>query len=101
MHIEIGKYAGFCRGVKNAVNKTFDCARQSKGEIYTDGELIHNPQTLDMLESRQVHILKDKDIEKARGKTLIIRAHGITPKRLAKLRSMPGVLKNFIYQLPT
>jgi 4-hydroxy-3-methylbut-2-enyl diphosphate reductase len=95
LHIEIGKYAGFCRGVKNAVNKTFDCARQSKGEIYTDGELIHNPQTLKMLESRQVHILKDNELEKARGKTLIIRAHGITPDRLIKLRSITETLKNF------
>lgn len=95
MHIEIGKYAGFCRGVKEAVNRTFACARQSKQKIYTDGELIHNPQTLDMLESRQVHMLTDDNLDKARGKTLIIRAHGISPQRHAQLRSLNGTVKNF------
>lgn len=95
MNIRVGKYAGFCRGVKDAVNRTFATARQSEGEIYTDGELIHNPQTLEMLRSHRVHPLEDNDLSKARGRTLIIRAHGISPERHRRLRRLGCSLRNF------
>jgi len=96
MKIEVGKHAGFCRGVKEAVNKTFFISRELGGEIYTDGELIHNPQTLKMLEARNVNVIKDgEDLKKAEGKTVIIRAHGVSPKRRSELESITDNLKNF------
>ena len=54
MNVDIGKFAGFCDGVKHAVENTFSQAAKSNDEIYVDGHLIHNPQTLDMLESSGV-----------------------------------------------
>ena len=82
MNIDIGKFAGFCDGVKYAVENTFSQAAKSENEIYVDGHLIHNPQTLDMLKNSGVNTYEDdEDISVLDGKTVIIRAHGVSPKR--------------------
>ena len=82
MNIDIGKFAGFCDGVKYAVENTFSQAAKSENEIYVDGHLIHNPQTLDMLKNSGVKTYEDEeDISVLDGKTVIIRAHGVSPER--------------------
>ncbi|MCX8030749.1 MAG: 4-hydroxy-3-methylbut-2-enyl diphosphate reductase [Thermodesulfovibrionales bacterium] len=68
------KRAGFCFGVKRAVELAFKSAKKSKG-VYTLGPLIHNPQVIEKLSSEGVHPtenIDDKNIN-----TLIIRTHGI------------------------
>ena len=89
MKVEIGKFAGFCDGVKYAVEKTFSQASKSNEEIYVDGHLIHNPQTLDMLEKTGVKTYEDTedDMSVLDDKTVIIRAHGISPERRKALSS--------------
>lgn len=95
MNIEVGRYAGFCRGVKHAVDGAFACAREVKGELYTDGELIHNPQTLAVLQQHGVHVLAEGDsLERARGRVVIVRAHGVTPARLTELKAVAGDVRN-------
>ena len=50
MGIKLAKTAGFCMGVKRAVDIVLDLARQQgHGTIYTYGPLIHNPQTIELL----------------------------------------------------
>lgn len=94
MKIEIGKYAGFCDGVKHAVEKSFFCSLESNETIYVDGALIHNPQTIEMLEKTGVVSLKENvDPKELKDKQVIIRAHGVSPKRLNELR---GVCKKVI-----
>jgi (E)-4-hydroxy-3-methyl-but-2-enyl pyrophosphate reductase len=96
MQIEIGKFAGFCRGVKHAVEGAFSCAREADGEIFTDGQLIHNPQTLQLLDRYGVHMLpEDGSLEVAAGKTVIVRAHGTTPERMKQLRGVARDVRNF------
>ncbi len=88
MNVDIGKFAGFCDGVKHAVENTFSQAAKNDNEIYIDGHLIHNPQTLDMLENIGVKTYDDnEDISVLDGKTVIVRAHGISPKRREVLSS--------------
>ena len=88
MKVEIGKFAGFCDGVKYAVEKTFSQASKGNEEIYVDGHLIHNPQTLDMLEKTGVKTYEDTDdMSVLDDKTVIIRAHGISPERREALSS--------------
>ncbi|MEI0562827.1 4-hydroxy-3-methylbut-2-enyl diphosphate reductase [Brachyspira pulli] len=88
MNVDIGKFAGFCDGVKHAVENTFSQAAKSNDEIYVDGHLIHNPQTLDMLESSGVKTYEDdEDMSVLDGKTVIVRAHGISPERREALSS--------------
>lgn len=82
MRIEIGKFAGFCDGVKHAVEEAFLIASKSSDTIYVDGKLIHNPQTLDMLESSGVKTYTDNlGLSTLEGKSVIIRAHGVSPER--------------------
>ncbi len=82
MRIEIGKFAGFCDGVKYAVEEAFLIASKTSDTIYVDGKLIHNPQTLDMLESSGVKTYTDDlGASTLNGKSVIIRAHGVSPER--------------------
>ena len=88
MNVDIGKFAGFCDGVKYAVENTFSQAAKNNGDIYIDGHLIHNPQTLDMLENIGVKTYEDdEDMSVLDGKTVIVRAHGISPSRREALSS--------------
>lgn len=59
------------------MNIVLDTANRKKREIYTYGPLIHNPQAVEMLESKNVRILNDVS-EFSRG-TIIIRTHGVSP----------------------
>lgn len=76
MPIIIAQHAGFCMGVKRAVNGAMEAA-QTGTEIVTFGELVHNPQVIEKLQT--VGISAVHDINQTRGKTAIIRSHGITP----------------------
>ena len=46
MKLTIGEHAGFCFGVRRAVDKAFDCAKEQLPCV-TLGPLIHNPQEVD------------------------------------------------------
>lgn len=73
MEIIVGKNAGFCFGVKNAVAKTTKALDENK-KVYCLGELVHNKQVTDELINKGANFI-DK-IEDSRGLT-IIRAHGV------------------------
>jgi 4-hydroxy-3-methylbut-2-enyl diphosphate reductase len=79
MKIIVAKTAGFCMGVKRAVDIALENASKNPDGISTIGPLIHNNQTLQMLQKRGVTALKDGE-EPASNKTLLIRAHGIPPQ---------------------
>jgi 4-hydroxy-3-methylbut-2-enyl diphosphate reductase len=89
MGIKLAKSAGFCMGVKRAVDVVLDLARQ-KGQktIYTYGPLIHNPQTIGLLKRRGVIPIKDLDeIDTLPpGATMVIRAHGISPAERKRIK---------------
>ena len=53
MEVIVGKTAGFCFGVKNAVTKAINEAEKAK-QIYCLGELVHNKQVIDEL-TRERH----------------------------------------------
>jgi len=72
MEIIIGKTAGFCFGVSNAVNKTEE-QLSNKSNVFCLGELVHNKQVTKELESKGLIVIDN--IEKAK-QNVIIRAHG-------------------------
>ena len=84
MKIEIAKSAGFCMGVRRAVELVLDAANKYPAPIYTFGPLIHNPQVLSVLEEKGITVLEDIP-EKGVG-TVLIRAHGIPPESKEKLK---------------
>lgn len=75
MEILIAKTAGFCFGVKRAINLAEEHSSTGEGDIYTLGPIIHNPQVVDKLEEKSVYA-KD-DIDHIDDGTVIIRSHGV------------------------
>lgn len=81
MEILIGKTAGFCYGVKRAVEGAKKDNDEAKETIYCLGEIVHNKQVVKELENKGIKFIEN--IEEAKGKT-IIRAHGV-PKEIYKI----------------
>lgn len=81
---------GYCMGVKKAVESAINAVKDyPSSNIYTFGQLIHNPTTLKMLESLNIHAIDEKDLngEKIKeGDVIVIRAHGIEPKIISILK---------------
>ena len=72
------EHAGFCFGVKQAIDMTDNqIEKRSEGRIYTCGPLIHNRFVTDDLERRGVSII-DSIEEAEAGDTVIVRSHGET-----------------------
>src|SRR4030042_391906 len=89
MEIKLAKTAGFCMGVRRAVDIVLEIAQHETGRsIYTYGPLIHNPQTIELLKSRGIKPLDNIDeIIDKQNAVLIIRAHGIAPAQRKKIKA--------------
>ena len=75
MPIKVAETAGFCFGVKRAVDAVYDAIEQGK-KIATLGDIIHNRQVTDDLSSKGVYSYeKVEDIPKDH--IIVIRAHGV------------------------
>jgi 4-hydroxy-3-methylbut-2-enyl diphosphate reductase len=82
LQIYITKSAGFCFGVKRAINVAEKCSTGSASRIYTLGPIIHNPQVVKRLEESNVYARDElEDIDSG---TVIIRSHGV---RLEEFKS--------------
>ena len=81
MKVKVARTAGFCMGVRRALNLALDAARDCPPPISTLGPLIHNPQVVSLLASRGV---VSSDAVPERG-TVVIRSHGIPPQTRALL----------------
>lgn len=76
--ITVAKTAGFCYGVKRAVDGAYkEIEKGSK--IATLGHLIHNPQVIEDLEQKGVHSY-DKATDIPQNCKVVIRAHGVGKK---------------------
>ncbi|MDI6687447.1 MAG: 4-hydroxy-3-methylbut-2-enyl diphosphate reductase [Desulfobacterales bacterium] len=78
MKIIIAKTAGFCMGVRRAVEIALNAPGKHKEPISTYGPLIHNPHVLSLLKGKGISVL-DHIPEHGAG-TVIIRAHGAPPQ---------------------
>lgn len=74
MEIIVGKNAGFCYGVENAVTKT-EQILENASTAYCLGEIIHNGEVVRELKEKGLKIIEK--IEDASDR-VIIRAHGIS-----------------------
>lgn len=78
MEVKVAKTAGFCFGVKRAVEKAYEVAESARGPVYTYGPIIHNEEVVRDLEERGVHVLEsEEDLKKLESGTVIIRSHGV------------------------
>lgn len=78
MKILLAERAGFCFGVKRAIDLAFETANKQRGtKIATLGPLIHNPQTVQRLREDGIDVVNSLD-ELSEG-VVIIRSHGVPP----------------------
>jgi (E)-4-hydroxy-3-methyl-but-2-enyl pyrophosphate reductase len=92
MKVILAKSAGFCMGVRRAVETTLDVIQKEDTGVSTFGPLIHNPQVLDLLGERGVKVLHD--VPEHESGTVIIRAHGVPPAQKEKLKMAGATIKD-------
>ena len=87
--ITIAKTAGFCYGVRRAVESVYEAIE--KGEkLATIGALIHNPQVIDDLAQKGVFSYENSD-EIPKDCTIVIRAHGVGKAVYDKISQRPYI----------
>ena len=80
------KSAGFCFGVKRAVDMVYAEADKDN-TVFTLGPIIHNEQVVEDLEKKGVKVIDSvNDIDKGENTTVIIRSHGVSEKVIDMLR---------------
>lgn len=80
MEILLAKSAGFCFGVKRAVDRVYELTGTGQ-KIYTFGPIIHNEEVVGDLEKKGVLVIADeKELEKITDGVVVIRSHGVAKK---------------------
>ena len=77
MNVILAKNAGFCFGVKRAVDTVYEQLGADQ-PIYTFGPIIHNEEVVRDLKEREVTVINDiEELEQKPPGTVVIRAHGV------------------------
>ena len=88
MEIKLAKSAGFCFGVKRAVDMVYeqaqkreerlDAGEEQVPDIYTFGPVIHNEEVVKDLKKRGVKVLRtEEELKTLEDGIVIIRSHGV------------------------
>ena len=78
MEIRLAESAGFCFGVKRAVDKVYEQIETGK-TLYTYGPIIHNEEVVKDLEKKGVRVIETKEeLEQLTEGTVVIRSHGVS-----------------------
>ena len=88
-NVRVAKSAGFCFGVKRAVDmvyaqlETNDETKDGiKDPIYTYGPIIHNEEVVNDLAKKGVQVINsEEELQSLKEGTVVIRSHGV-PKRI-------------------
>ena len=100
MEVIVAKTAGFCFGVKRAVEKVY--ANVDKEHVYTYGPIIHNEQVVADLEKHGVKVVEeDTDLTQLSEGTIVVRAHGASRAEFYRLRECGMQIEDAtMYQMP-
>ncbi|MDD2959852.1 MAG: 4-hydroxy-3-methylbut-2-enyl diphosphate reductase [Lachnospiraceae bacterium] len=91
MEVIVARTAGFCFGVRKAVEKVYDQVETGIKPIYTYGPIIHNEEVVKDLEKKGVRIIQnEEELAEITEGTVIIRSHGV-PKRIYDLIGSQGL----------
>ncbi len=83
MKIKTAEYAGFCFGVKRAVDAVSELVDlRPNAQIYTIGQLIHNPAVTEKLSKKGVVTVRENELEQVLAEAparsvFVVRTHGI------------------------
>jgi 4-hydroxy-3-methylbut-2-enyl diphosphate reductase len=75
MKVKLARTAGFCMGVRRALELVLRVSHEEQKPIFTYGPLIHNPQVLDLLQAKGIRSCSTLD-DISTG-CVVIRAHGV------------------------
>ena len=85
MKVYVAKYSGFCKGVKDVV----DILEENvSSDTLTYGPVVHNDSVIKYFKNKGIEYLEPGDLEKLKNvqdKTVVIRAHGVTPEVISTL----------------
>ena len=87
MKVKVARTAGFCFGVKRAVDKVYQLIEQGIQPIYTLGPIIHNEEVVSDLAARGVQVIEEKDLDTLSEGTVVIRSHGVGMEVYHKLEA--------------
>ncbi len=76
MKVILSELAGFCYGVRRAIDTVLQVSESNEKSIYTLGPLIHNPQVIEMLESKGIKSVKEIS-EIPANSIIIMPSHGV------------------------
>ena len=79
MEVRLANSAGFCFGVKKAMEKVYEQIEKADGtKIYTYGPIIHNEEVVKELAAKGVEVIESlKELDEKEKGVLIIRSHGV------------------------
>ena len=90
MKVKVAETAGFCFGVKRAVDKVYELIDTEQKPIFTLGPIIHNEGVVADLEARGVHVIAEADLDSPddtlQNGTVVIRSHGVGKPIYDKLK---------------
>ena len=95
MEIKLAESAGFCFGVKRAVDTVYEQLKTGK-TIYTYGPIVHNEEVVRELSEKGVQVLENEEALKSlavpeeKKAAVIIRAHGV-PEKIYHLMEEKGL----------
>ncbi len=79
MEVKLAKSAGFCFGVKRAVDTVYKEIEKNRDEIYTFGPIIHNDEVVRDFEQKGVKVLQsEEELRQLKRGCVIIRSHGVS-----------------------
>ena len=85
MKILLAKDAGYCFGVRDAVNLAYDTAKDH-GEVYMLGTIVHNEKVVEDLSKAGAKVVNKLE-EVRKDKPILLRAHGTAPKVWEKAKN--------------
>ena len=77
--ITVAKAAGYCFGVRDAVNMAYDAAKKY-GEVYMLGDIVHNEQVVRDLEEAGTRVVSTLD-DVPKDSPILFRAHGTVKEK--------------------
>ena len=86
MHVTLAKSAGFCFGVKRAVDQVYQEAEHSRMPVYTFGPIIHNETVVKDLEEKGVYAIGGiEELKHLPKGIVVIRSHGVSKEIYEKI----------------
>ena len=87
MDVTIAKSAGFCFGVKRAVNMVYEEIQSGDMPIYTYGPIIHNAEVVRDLQEKGVSVIDNlEELDTLPAGKVIIRSHGVSRAEQENIR---------------